>query len=246
MERNWYKIAAAAEEAEVYIYEDIGADFFDEGISAKAFVLELNALRVGSIALHINSMGGQVFEGQAIYNALVNHPAHVTTYIDGLAASIASVVALAGDKVVMASNAIFMIHDPYMPVVGNAAELRKTADNLDVLSATIRGVYAQKTGMADEDLAAAMADETWYGAEEALAAGFVDEIAQPLAAAAHVFDLTRFRHPPKAHWVTPAVPSDESTPEPAAQAEPSVPAAQARSDTDQVLVGGQLLTFRRS
>lgn len=208
----WYEIKASAKAstAEVWIYEEI-----DEwwGVSAAAFVQELAALDVESINLHINSPGGSVFEGVAIFNALRNHKASVTTYIDGWAASIASVVALAGDKVVMAPNAMFMIHDPWGVARGGAEDMRKMADVLDKIRDTIASTYIAKTGMEAEDVHAAMSEETWYSAEEALEAGFVDELGPEMAAAASAqFDFKAFgyRHAPEA---------------PAAAAQPDAPAA---------------------
>jgi len=247
-ERPWYTISAKAEEADLYIYDEIGAGFFEEGVTARALVAELAALEVASIALHINSPGGSVFEGQAIFNAIRSHPARVTTYIDGVAASIASVVALAGDRVVMAANALFMIHDPFAAVIGTAADMRHMAEVLDQVTGTIRRTYLAKTRMAEDALARAMGEETWYGAREALEAGFVDEVREPLALAAggvRVFDLSRFKRPPARSLVTPAVQPQKSTPEPAARAEASVPAAEAHRATDLVLVGSELLSFRR-
>jgi ATP-dependent Clp endopeptidase proteolytic subunit ClpP len=200
--RSWYEIrnAASADVAEVFIYEQIGEDWFGGGVTAKNFASDLAAVTAPNIDLHLNSPGGLVFDGQAIHNALVRHPAAITVYIDGLAASIASVIALAGDRIVMASNALFMIHDPAGGVWGPAADMRKMAEVLDKIKATIIGVYQAKTGADAEELAAAMTAETWYTAEEALAAGFVDEIGVEVAAKAS-FDLTgafRYRNVPDA------------------------------------------------
>jgi ATP-dependent protease ClpP protease subunit len=225
-ERPWYSIRSAAEsEAVVYIYDEIGGGLFEEGVTAKAFVSELGAISAPRIALHVNSPGGSVFQGQAIFNAIAGHPATVTTYIDGVAASIASVVALAGERVVMARNALFMIHDPFLATIGTAAELRKAAELLDQVAATIRATYVAKTGQDEQLIAQAMAEETWFGAEEAAAWGFADEVADPLAVAAsgaRTFDLSRFRNAPVRRLATPDLP-----PEPAAEADPSAPAAEA-------------------
>lgn len=198
--RPWYEIKAKADSAEVFIYEQIGEDLFGEGIAAKRFVEELSALEVKSIDLHLNSPGGSVFDGQAIFNALDRHPATITTYIDGVAASIASVVALAGDRVVMARNALFMIHDPFILTAGTATELRKAAELLDQVKGTIAEIYVAKTGLERDAIDAAMAEETWYTAEEAAEAGFVDEVAEPLRlAAVQSFDLRAmgYRHAPE-------------------------------------------------
>lgn len=185
MAKDFYSIKAKADKrAEIWIYEQIGEDFWGDGVGAKQFTADLKALDATHIDLHLNSPGGAVFDGNAIYNALRNHPATVTTYIDGLAASIASVIALAGDHVVMASNALYMIHEPWGMALGTADEMRKTADVLDKTRDTIVGVYASKTGSSDEELLAAMSAETWYSADEALAAGFVDEVAGEMKVAA--------------------------------------------------------------
>lgn len=196
--RSWYEIKAAVDGvAEVYIYEQIGEDYWSEGITAVNFVSELNAITAPEIHLHINSPGGSVFDGVAIHNALKRHPAKVTTFIDGLAASIASIIAIAGDHVVMASNALFMIHNPWGGVQGDATEMRKMAEVLDKIGETLVNAYAERTGLDREVLLAAMNEETWYTADEALAAGFIDEVSSAIRAAAS-FDLSLFRHAPRA------------------------------------------------
>lgn len=187
--RNWYEIRnASADTAEIYIYDQIGADWFSEGVTAKNFIGELNAITAGNIDLHVNSPGGSVFDGVAIFNALKRHPATVTTYVDGLAASIASVIALAGDRVIMASNALFMIHNPWGSVQGDSADMRKMADVLDKIRETLVGSYTDKTGIAAGELHAMMDAETWFTADEALTAGFVDEVGVEMQIAA-TFDV---------------------------------------------------------
>ncbi len=201
-ERKWYQIEAqTGARADLWIYEEIGTDFWGEGLTAKKFVEDLAALEVDHIALHINSPGGSVFDGQAIFNAIERHPATVTTYIDGIAASIASVIALAGDTVEMAANALFMVHDPYGMAMGTSADMRQMADVLDKVGDTIIGVYERKTGSDREYIAEAMAAETWYTAAEALAAGFADIVAAPVKAAAlsrFDFKSLGYRHVPDA------------------------------------------------
>lgn len=201
-ERKWYEIdAQSGAVAEVWIYEEIGTDCWGEGLTAKKFVEDLAALEVEHIALHINSPGGSVFDGQAIYNAIQRHPATVTSHIDGLAASIASVIALAGDTVEMAQNALFMIHDPYGHTIGTSADMRQMAGVLDKVGETILGVYERKTSIDPEEIAAAMAAETWFTAAEAEAAGYVDSVAAPVKAAAlsrFDFKSLGYRHVPDA------------------------------------------------
>jgi HK97 family phage major capsid protein/ATP-dependent Clp endopeptidase proteolytic subunit ClpP len=199
-EKKFYSIKAKADStsADIYIYDQIGAGWFDEGVTAKNFVQELNALKVKNINLHINSPGGSVFDGLAIYNALRAHKATVNTFIEGLAASIASVVALAGDTCGMAKNALFMIHNPTGMVMGGSEDMRKTADILDKLKESICQAYVDKTGMTPEECMAAMDMETWYNADEAMKCGFVDAITEAMDVAALAkFDLSGFRNIPQ-------------------------------------------------
>jgi len=217
MKRKWYEIKAAAgggAPAEIFIYDYVGEDLWGGGIGAKAFIDELNAVTATQIDLHINSPGGSVFDGFAIFNAVRRHSAKVTSYVDGLAASIASVIALAGDRVLMAENALFMIHMPFGCACGTAAELRKTAEALDHIAESMLNTYEAKATLLRAEIEAACAEETWYSAAEALEAGFIDEIeeAQSLAACS-AFDLSRFKHVP------PEVAVAIADPAPAAEAE---------------------------
>lgn len=201
---NWYKIVNKADRAEVWIYEPIGEDFWSGGgVTAKKFQEELAGIKAKQIDLHINSPGGQVFEGVTIYNLLKQHEATITTYIDGLAASIASVIALAGDKVVMAANALFMIHNPVGMVWGPAAEMRKMADVLDKIRSTMSTVYTGKTGKGEDEINGLLDAETWMTAAEAKEAGFIDEVADEMDLAAcakfvPVMQKAGFHHIPDA------------------------------------------------
>ena len=244
-ERKWYEIEAKTGSlAEVWIYEEIGTDFWGEGLTAKKFVEEIAALQVDHIALHINSPGGSVFDGQAIFNAIERHPASVTSYVDGVAASIASVIALAGDTVEMAQNALFMIHDPYGMAMGTSADMRQMAGVLDKVGETILGVYTRKSGGDPEEIAAAMHAETWYTANEALAAGYADTVGKPVKAAAMSrFDLKGmgYRHPPES---LATLTSDDTAAD--AAAAPGVTAGQAEQTRDLVFVPGHgYFTFAR-
>ena len=126
----WFAVNTATEDsADLYFYDVIGDSWV--GSDAATVVKEIKALKSKRLNVHISSPGGSVFDGIAIYNALTSHPSDVTVYVDGLAASIASIIALAGKKVVMAENAMFMIHNPWTWTAGNAEELRKQADTLD-------------------------------------------------------------------------------------------------------------------
>jgi ATP-dependent Clp endopeptidase proteolytic subunit ClpP len=187
---KWFDIKNATDEsADVFIYDVVGDSWI--GTDAGTFVKQLNALKTKKINLRINSPGGSVFDGMAIYNALARHPAEVTSYVDGLAASIASVIALAGKKIVIAENAMMMIHDPSVLAFGKAEELRKSADVLDQIKETIINTYATRTGLKRDEIAQMMTDETWFTAQEAIAKKFADESTPGVKAAAQ-FDLSSF------------------------------------------------------
>ena len=182
---KWYTINAKADKAEIWIYEMIGEDFWTGGgVTAKSFQKELSGIKASQIDLHINSPGGVVFDGVTIYNLIKQHPATVTTYIDGLAASIASVIALAGDKVIMAANALYMVHNPTGLAMGTANDMRSLADVLDKIAGTMVGTYVSKTGQSEADIRAMLDAETWMTADEALEAGFIDEISEEMDMAA--------------------------------------------------------------
>jgi ATP-dependent protease ClpP protease subunit len=170
---RWYEIKnIATDVAEVSIYDEIG--FW--GVTASDFVRDLQGVQAKSITLHVNSPGGDVFDGIAILNALRQHPARVEVVIDGLAASAASFIAMAGDSVVMAPNAMMMIHEASGVVFGNAEEMTEMAALLDKTSANIAQVYAQRAGGDPEDWRQAMRAETWYSDQEAVDAGLADAI----------------------------------------------------------------------
>ena len=192
---HWYTIQARANRAEILLYGDVAGsdDWLAPGVTAKAFLDELAALgNVPAIDLRINSPGGNVFAGMAIYNALKRHPARVTTHIDGVAASIASVIALAGNRVLIADVALMMIHSPLSMAGGNAKELRKTADLLDQVQANMLDVYASKMTLNRDAINELMDAETWFSAQEALDAGLADDIESGERLAAAV-DLSRFK-----------------------------------------------------
>lgn len=188
-ERMWeLKQAASPGTLELYIYGDVEGDGYDwwrdevirSETSANAFRDALAAHpNVTQIDLYINSYGGSVFEGTAIYNQLRRHPAHKTVYVDGFACSIASVIAMAGDEVVMPRNTLMMIHNMWMGAVGNAAELRKAADDLDVINAAGRQAYLEKAGekLNEAALTDMMDAETWLTAEQCIQYGLADRFA---------------------------------------------------------------------
>lgn len=184
---------------EIWLYDQVGEGFFG-GMSAKQFNEKLNKLgQVDTINLRINSPGGSVFDGVAIYNALKRHPARLEVDVDGIAASIASVIAMAGDEIRMAANSFMMIHDPYGMAMGNSVDMRKTADLLDQIKGTIVDTYVKRTGQTSADVAQMMADETWMTAADAVQQGFADAITdEQRVAACYNFDMSKFKHPPKA------------------------------------------------
>ena len=174
---------------ELYIYGDVEGDGYDwwtdeiirSETSANAFREALAAHPdAQQIDLYINSYGGSVFEGTAIYNQLRRHPAHKTAHVDGFACSIASVIAMAGDEIIMPRNTLMMIHNMWMVAAGNAADLRKAADDLDTINAAGRAAYLDKAGdkLSEEKLAEMMDAETWLTAEECVELGLADQIAE--------------------------------------------------------------------
>src|SRR5262245_8969950 len=169
---DWYRITNKADAAEVYIYDEIGY----WGTTAKDFVDELHAVTAPRIDLHINSPGGDVFDGVAIYQALKDHPAEVISQVDSLAASAASFIAMAGPRIVMTRNATMIIHDAFGIGIGNAADMRDRADRLDKVSENIADIYFQRAGGTVTAWRDAMRAETWYSADEAVAAGLADEV----------------------------------------------------------------------
>lgn len=209
---SWYEIKAqGADTTEVFIYDIIGEDWFGDGVTAKGFLEELAAINTPNISVRINSPGGNVWDGVAIQNALVRNSATVTAHIDGLAASVASLIAMAGDTVEMAENAMMMIHDPWAMAMGNAADLRDFADRLDKTADALANTYSTKTGKTTDEVRAAMRAETWYTADEAVAFGLADEIGEEQKMAALDFDLSRFRNAPttlKSQAVVDDSPSD--------------------------------------
>ena len=188
-ERMW-ELRQAAEPGvlELYIYGDVEGDYYDwwtgetirSETSANAFRDALASYPdAAEIRLYINSYGGSVFEGTAIYNQLRRHPARKTVYIDGFACSIASVIAMAGDRIIMPRNTMMMIHNMWMGAVGNAAALRKAADDLDIINAAGRAAYLEKAGdkLEESRLVEMMDAETWLTAEDCIALGLADEYA---------------------------------------------------------------------
>ncbi len=181
----------SATKAEIILYGGIGRDWYGDGsmISAKDFSDQLGKLdaSVNEITVRINSPGGDVFDGIAIYNRLLQHKAKVTVYIDGLCASIASIIALAGDEIYIGEGALYMIHLPWTFAMGNRMELDNTVNRLLDVEEQLISIYKKKTGMERSELKAMLEAETWFDADQAIEKGFVDSKAEdsvPIAASA--------------------------------------------------------------
>jgi ATP-dependent protease ClpP protease subunit len=242
-------VAAAAE---IYIYGDIGESWWEETVSAAAFVKELNQIDADAITVRINSIGGSVPDGLAIFNALRRHKATITTEVDGMAFSIASLIAMAGDKVHMANNAMLMIHAPWTYAAGNSAELRELADQLDTWAAAMSTSYAARTGDQPAMLALLTdGKDHYYTAEEALVEKFIDAVTDPMpvaASAARDMPLNRYRSLPAALQAggipaAAAVPSQElsmPTPITAANNNPAAPDATAIAAAEAAARGAAL------
>jgi ATP-dependent Clp endopeptidase proteolytic subunit ClpP len=176
---------SAGDPATVQIFDQIGEDWFGgSGLSAKQFSDVLAEVGNGPLLVEINSPGGNVWDGLSIYNQLRGRKAPVTTRVVGIAASIASIIALAGDRVEMADAALMMIHDPSGMASGTSDDMRKMAEALDQHAEVLVGVYHKKTGRSAESIRAAMKAETWFTTAEALAFGLVDKPIKQLAMAA--------------------------------------------------------------
>ena len=254
---KWYEIKAAApvaqgeapKPAEVLIYGNIGDRWNEDGVVASELVRDLSALQADTINVRINSYGGSVPDGLAIYNALRRHKAAINVFVDGVAISCASYIAMAGDTITMAKNSQMMIHAPWTFAYGNSNDMREQADILDRYAKAMASAYADKSGKTYEDALALLTDgkDHWFLADEAKAEGFADEVGEEVAVAASLassFDLSRFKAaaPVAAGHSTPvsqpaaaaAKPQEHSMPEekkPAAQ-----PAAFARTKEDNAQV----------
>jgi ATP-dependent Clp protease protease subunit len=185
-----FKAAAGGKSGELLLYGPISnISWFGDELTPKQFAEDLKALGdITDLTIYINSEGGDVWAGQAIHSMLKRHSAKKTVYVDGLAASIASVVAMAGDTIIMPRNSLMMVHAPWTFAAGNAAEFRKWADDLDKAAETIIAVYEAKTGLPREEIIALLDAETWMTAEEAVEKGFADEVAAEKKIAASLCD----------------------------------------------------------
>jgi ATP-dependent protease ClpP protease subunit len=223
--KSWYSIQAKAEDkpVDMSIYDEIGM----WGITAKQFITDFKAATASNpdVELSINSPGGNVFDALAIHNVLGRYEGNLTVRIDGVAASAASLIAMAGKKIVMPENAFMMIHNAATIAWGEPSDLRKAADDLDKINDGIVAAYRKKTGMEDAELKKLMDAETWMNGLDAVAMGFADEMEEPvkIAASAHAAEMVqRFKAPPQALVAAlepeeppPVAPEPEPEPKPA-------------------------------
>lgn len=190
MNENWYNInSKASKVVDVYIFDEIGMG----GVNAQGFIEEIKSFKDSPMNLHINCVGGDVFDGMAIYNIIKKRTATTTVYIEGIAASMGSVIALAANKVVMAENSLFMIHNAWGGAMGEAKEMKKTAKLLDKISGEIADIYVKKTKLPYDEVKEMMDEETWLNAEEALELGFIDSISDAIKVAAK-YDVSKFKN----------------------------------------------------
>lgn len=191
--KTWYNIVAKSNtSADIDIFGEIGY----WGVTAKQFYKDVKNLgKINRINLTLNSEGGSIIEGNAIYNILKDHPAYVSTDIVGIALSMGSVVAMSSDEIKIAENGLFMIHNPWGFAMGDAKQLRKHAEVMDKMKKGLITAYRNKVDISEVELSELMDSETWYTAQEALDAGFVDSITGKVEAEAS-FDLSRYRNTP--------------------------------------------------
>ena len=164
-----------SDKAELNIYDEIGPEWWGL-IGADSVNAALSQMDGKHVTVRLNTPGGSVDEGIAIYNALKRHKGGVTTIVDSLAASMGSYLLQAGERRIVAANAMVMIHDPWTIAFGNSAELRKSADVLDKYAQRMIPDYSSRSGKSDAEVIAIMAEETWYAGKEAVEAGFADEV----------------------------------------------------------------------
>ena len=161
--------------SEISIYDEIGPSWWGL-IDAQTVTSALDQMKGKHVTVRLNTPGGSVDEGIAIYNALTRHKGGVTTIVDSLAASMGSYLLQAGEQRIVASNAMVMIHDPWSIALGNASEMRKTADVLDKYALRMIPHYAQRSGKTDDEILQIMSEESWYAGKEAVDAGFADAV----------------------------------------------------------------------
>jgi len=192
--RGYHDVQNAGEAVEIWLYDEIG--FW--GTTAQDFAREVVPLKASQITLHLNSPGGEAWEGQAIYHTLRQHPATVEVRVEGIAASAATTVAMAAspDRLVMARGSMMMIHEAMVIIGGNARDLRGAADWLEIVDEAIAGYYHERAGGELAAWRTAMAAESWYSARDAVDAGLADMVDGDAAPASNIFDLSAFLNTP--------------------------------------------------
>lgn len=228
MKKFWQFKNKTEDSGELMLYGDISnSTWWGDEVTPKDFKKDLDALGdIKSLDIFINSGGGDVFAGQAIHSMLKRHEAYKTVYVDGLAASIASVIAMAGDKVIMPVNAMMMVHKAWTIAMGNSDDFRKLAEDMDKIDESIVATYQAKTGKDEAEINQLMQDETWMTAEEAVKNGFADEIEKEKKVAATLhggflmlnnqkFNLSRYKNAPQIEVAEPEtvdIPDPNPTP----------------------------------
>ena len=189
---DWYAIDTSEDQTEVLIYDVIGWPFIDANVFARDF----NRITSREITVGINSPGGDVFDGTAIFNTIDSHPARITTRIDGIAASMASIVALAGDEIQIASNAYYMMHNPWSLAIGDYRDFQKEGDLLERIAGNLAKTYSERTSVDIKTAQSMMDDETWIIGQELVDQGFADKVIGNKEAKA-TFDLSMYSNAPK-------------------------------------------------
>ena len=193
-----FRVVAKGDTAEIYIYDVIGEDFWTGGgVTAAKFLKAVDDANASTIHLRINSPGGDVFEARAIVSAMQRSNARFVAHVDALAASAASVIAVAADEVVMAPGSMLMIHNAWTLQMGDKNAMLETASLLEKIDGTIADQYAEKTGASREDMAALMDAETWMEAEDAIARGFADSIEPKAEKAKNAWNLAAYHNAPE-------------------------------------------------
>lgn len=195
--KGMFKAEQNGDEATIYLYDVIVSDDFWGGVSALTFAKEMAATKTPVINLRINSPGGDVFAARAMESAIREHSSTIVAHIDGEAASAATYVAIAADKVKISEGGFFMVHKAWSVAMGNADDMLQMAALLEKVDETLVTTYANHTGKTAEEIRQWMAAETWFTAQEALDSGFVDEITAAPVRNQHRWDLSAYAHAPK-------------------------------------------------
>lgn len=198
--KKFWNMKKADKTGEIYIYGDIVSYKWDDSdVTAKSFKDDLDALDdIDTLNIYINSAGGSVFQGQAIYSILKRHKAHKNVYIDGIAASIASVIAMAGDAIFMPKNAMMMIHRPWTIAIGNVDDMLAAAEALEKIGIAIKATYMERFNQGEDKLQELLDAETWLTADECLEYGLCDEVTgeKQIAASLNSEVLSKYRNVP--------------------------------------------------